>query len=157
MGMPNLKEYERRRSYENREATPAVTIQRRGLITFNSQAARTLGNPTAVTFLIDEEERLLGFRKVSRGGPGRPAPAVVRGPGAKISAVTVLRHLNVDLSAPRRYPLIMMDGTHCIDLKQPGTIVTNNRRRKLAGPARQEKPADDDRGERQRDHPEHLG
>jgi len=154
--MPNFREYDRSRSYESHDES-AVTIQRRGLITFNKAAVRALGNPAAVMFLVDEEERLLGFRGVTTNGMGRSAPAVMRGPGAKISAVTVLRHLNVDHSRPRRYPLILMDGIHCIDFKQPGAIVTNNRRGRLPGAARQEQPAHDDRGERERDHPEHLG
>ena len=83
--MPNFREYDRSRSRENREA-PAVTIQRRGLITFNPAAAQALGNPTAVTFLIDEDESLLGFREATARRPGQSKPAAVRGPGAMVSA-----------------------------------------------------------------------
>lgn len=125
--MPNFQEYDRIRSREFR-AEAAVTIQRRGLISFNPAAMQVLGQPEAVVFLVDEGERLLGFRRADPRRAGRKASAV-RAPGHLVSATLVLGHLEVDLSESRRYPLVVVDGTPCVDLKQPGTVVTSNRRK----------------------------
>lgn len=111
-----------------------VTVQYRGQISFNPAAMQALGNPSAVTFLVDKADRLLGFRAVdlvqNSGRPKAPGDsAVVRTPGATVAAVRVLRYLEADLSQSRRYPLTALDGVHCIDLKQPGAVVTSNRRK----------------------------
>lgn len=117
----------RRRSRE-----PTVTVQRRGQLSLSPAAVKALGTPEAVTFLVSREERLLGFRaaKTVRRGGRQKAPengSLVRSPGATVSATYVLRYLEADLSASRRYPLQLLDGVHCINLGQPGTVVTSNR------------------------------
>lgn len=129
--MPNFEVYKRT---DSRRRAPAVTVLRRGQISFNPAAMLALGNPAAVTFLVEKDECLLGFRatEVVEGEGRRKATGagvVVRPPGATVAAVPVLRYLGADLSASRRYPLVLLDGVHCIDLKQPGTVVTSNRRK----------------------------
>jgi hypothetical protein len=131
--MHNWELYERGNS-RRRSDEPLVTIQRRGQISFNPAAMRALGEPEAVIFLIDKNERLLGFRasgitkKTGRRKAVEPG-ALVRPPGATVAAIPVLKHMEVDLGVSRRYRLVELDGTHCIDLKQPGEAVTSNRRK----------------------------
>lgn len=134
--MPNFEVFQRTDSRRrSRQAT--VTVQRRGQISFSLEAMRVLGNPEAVAFLVDKDERLLGFRaaKLARNGARRAdggdglIVCAVRSPGATASAVQVLRYLGADLSASRRYPLAEVDGVRFIDLKAPGAVVTSNRRK----------------------------
>lgn len=131
--MPNFQEFDRARKSRAPSDVATVTVQRTGLLSFNVAAIIEIGQPEAVVFLVDAGERLLGFRPATLRRGGRKAFAVRRqGGGNKacvVSAMSVLRHLDVDLSESRRYPLVAIDGTPCIDLKQPGTIVTSNRRK----------------------------
>ncbi len=123
--MPNFELYERANSRVSRRVGKSVTVQRRGQIAFSADALAELGHPKAVAFLVDRDERLLGFRPAS---PRTAGASVIRATGHIASAVRVLRYLNVDLSESRRYPLACEDGVHYIDLKQPGVVVTSNRR-----------------------------
>ena len=126
--MPNFELYERMHSRAGGSHAATVTIQRRGLISFSPLAIRELGSPEAFVLLFDEAESLIGFRAARQG---EPMAYPVRGPKGShiISATSFCRHLGLSLSESRRYPLAEVDGTHCIDVKQPGTVVTSNRRR----------------------------
>jgi hypothetical protein len=112
-----------------------VTVGLRGTVKFNPAAAKALGEPDAIVFLVDKEDRLLGFRagEVTTDGPGRRKGTgnaqPLRTPGNTVSATHVLRYLHVDLSQSRRYPLVAIDGVQCIELKRPGMVVTSNRRK----------------------------
>jgi hypothetical protein len=131
--MPNFQEYYRAQSRRSRKDA-AVTVQRRGLISFNPAAMAALGSPEGVVFLVDMDERMLGFRSAhTLRRAGRKA-APIRRPGNLVSATHVLRHLGADLSESRRFPLAVLDGTLCIDLKQPGEVVTSNRRKPRPDP-----------------------
>jgi len=128
--MPNFEVYQR--SNSNRHyREPMVTVERRAQIALNPAALHALGYPDAITFLVDKDERLLGFRPagiVENSGRKKAVGdgAIVR-PQGIVAAVRVLRYMEADLSASRRYPLIVLDGVHCIDLKEPGKVVTSNR------------------------------
>jgi hypothetical protein len=124
--MPNFEEFDRMNARVSRRVGESVTVQRRGNVGFSVEAMAALGNPRAVVYLVDRDERLLGFRPAT---PGTANASAVRGSGRIASAVAVLKDLGADLSQSRRYPLAESDGIRCIDLKQPGTIVTSNRRK----------------------------
>lgn len=126
--MPNFEVYDRVNSRSRHRGASAVTISRRGLIAFNSVAMAMLGDPEAVVFLYAAEERLIGFRKTERGDP-EGYPVRLAGRGAHVvSAMKFCRFASVDTSESRRYPLVMAGGVPCVDLKEPGTVVTSNRR-----------------------------
>lgn len=121
--MPNFQEYDRSQRGPYQKAK-TVTVTRRGLLNFSPSAMAALGNPQAVVYLVDREERLLGFR----GATCRTRNAyTVRAPGRSTQASHALGELGADLTESRRYPLIILGGVQCIDFKQPGDIVTSNR------------------------------
>lgn len=123
--MPSFEVYRRQDSYTQRRRKGAtVTVMHPGRLSFSRDALAALGNPKAIVYLVDREQRLLGFRAAR---PGSKEVAVVRDPGIA-AAGPVLRYLNADLSVTRRYPLIHEDDYYYIDLKQPGAIVSSNRR-----------------------------
>jgi hypothetical protein len=126
--MPNFEVYERQNSYGagRRRGGNTVTVHRAGVVSFSAVAMAVLGNPRAVVYLIDKDDRLLGFRAVE---PGTPNASMVGGSGHTASAASVLKYMKADLSQSRRYPLVEIDGVQVIDLKEPGTPVTINRRK----------------------------
>jgi hypothetical protein len=117
--MPNFETYERSASRLRHGST--VTVLRRGLVVFSPDAMRDLGQPDTICYLVDRDERLLGFRKAKRGEKGAYAVHPQR---HTATAILVLRHLGHDLSTARRYDLQQLDGTWCIDLKQQGKPVS---------------------------------
>lgn len=114
------------RSPKRRRLGETVTVQRAGVISFSAAAMAALGDPRAVVYLVDRNDRLLGFRPAK---PGTANASLIGGTGRTASAVAVLKYMEADLGQSRRYPLVMMDGVYCIDLKQPGEIVTGSRRK----------------------------
>src|ERR687891_800357 len=59
---------------------PAVTIQKRGALSFNTAAYEALGSPKHVVLLYDRENKLVAIRKASTA---TPHAYVVRGVGNK--------------------------------------------------------------------------
>ena len=123
--MPDFEIYKRTNSHR-RSTHATVTVTSRGLITFSGAAWEALGSPEAITFLCDRGESLIGFRGAP---PGSANAHSVRGKQHIVSAVAFLRFIKMDTGQSRRWPLIQADGTYCIDLNQPGTPVTSNRRK----------------------------
>jgi hypothetical protein len=128
--MPNFEIYDRRNSRVLRRVGSCVTVQRRGQVAFSVEALAALGHPKAIVFLVDRKERLLGFRAA---GEADERSSAIRGAGHIASAARVLRYMDADLGESRRYPLQVVDGVQCIDLKQPGVAVTSNRAKPPAG------------------------
>jgi hypothetical protein len=129
----HFEEYQRGDSYASRKRQgETVTVQRRGLLSFSAGALAALGSPPAVKFLVDKEARVIGF------GPCKPRDRnahAVRGRMHLVSAVAVLRHMDVDLTQSRRYTLRVEDGEPpYIDLNEDAPVVTSNRA-KTAGAA----------------------
>jgi hypothetical protein len=120
----NFEVYDRRNSPspKRRRLGETVTVQRAGVISFSTASMAALGNPRAVVYLVDREDRVLGFRAAP---PGTPNASLIGGTGHTASGVAVLKYMEADLSESRRYPLVVMDGVYCIDLKQPGEVVAN--------------------------------
>lgn len=124
--MPNFEVYTR--GGGRKWGQPTVTlISGVGRLTFSPAAFDALGSPEAVAFLVDREEQLIGFRAASAEEPNayRLNPA-----SRTMSAVSVLRYMGIDRSESRRWPLLCDSSIPHIDLKQPGTPVTSNRRKK---------------------------
>jgi hypothetical protein len=127
--MPNFEVYKRTHFGKRTSQAATVTIQMRGRISFSPPAIAALGSPEAVTFLYDQEAQLIGFRKARRS---EPSAYPVRAPRSGVHIVSgrgFCEFIGLDLSESRRYPLVLMDGTHCIDLREAGVPVTSNRRK----------------------------
>jgi hypothetical protein len=131
--MPNFEVFTRRMIPLVRQ--PAVTIQKRGGLSFNKAAHVAIGSPEAVELMYDRDEMIIGVRPVERevehAYPMRPqgqkedSTYIVAG-----SAFT--QYFGIDTSVAKRWTVAIEDGTLCIDLKQEGTVVTSNRRAKTA-------------------------
>lgn len=103
---------------------PAVTIQKRGVLSINASAYQELGRPTAVELLFDREERIIGIRPslAATGGlqvwfpSGKTAPA-------QVSAGRFFKYFGIGIESTLRHPAVMDDGVLCVDLDEPGTPV----------------------------------
>jgi hypothetical protein len=125
--MPQFELYERRHSGSRRSDKATVTIQRRGVISFSEPAFEALGSPQAVAFLYAKPENLIAFR-ASRKSEQNSHTIRSASDGSHVAAAhAFVRFLGLDLSESRRYPLVSQDGTHYVDLNEPGTVVTSNR------------------------------
>lgn len=129
--VPDFKEYQRGHGGQRKHLGPTVTVQRRGLLSLSEDAWTELGSPDTVTFLVDRDERLIGFRPCRRNAK---SGNVVRGPQHIISAIPLLKAVEADLSESRRYTLKVEEGLPpYIDLNEDAPVVTSNRRK--ASPA----------------------
>lgn len=107
---------------------PTATITTRGCITLTQAAHTAMGSPDAVELLYDRAERIIGLRPAPQPLPHaflvRPQRRTDK---VAISAREFLRHYGVDHSTALRRPAWMDDGVLCVDLKNPGQVVTSNR------------------------------
>ena len=117
---------------------PAVTIQKRGLFSLNDAAYRMLGQPEYVTFLYDEEEKLIALQtadsKDLNAYPARRQKSTTErgnssGP-VLIAGTMFTRFIDLDTSQARRWTPEMRDGMLLIDLKTEGALVISNRNRR---------------------------
>src|ERR1039457_3305899 len=127
--MPNFKVYKRAHSRNHTSRAATVTIQMRGRISFSPAAIAALGSPEAVAFLYDQADQLISFRKALRSEPNTYPVRAPRSGVHIVSGRGFCKFIGLDLSESRRYPLVPMDGTHCIDLREAGVPVTSNRRK----------------------------
>lgn len=113
---------------------PAVTIQKRGLVSLNDAAYRMLEEPDAITFLWDEDERLIGMRKASEndlnGYPTRRQASKKGNGPVLIAGSTFMKYVGVSTECARRWTPQMQDDMLVIDLKVEGALVISNRNRK---------------------------
>lgn len=123
--MPDFEIYRRG---SRPDGPPMVTITAAGAISFSVAAFEALGSPAAIVYLIDRDERLIGFRAAAVG----ETSAYHVNAGRGVSARSILNAMGISYGTGRRYPLLTGDGTPHIDLKQPGTPVTSNRRKKTS-------------------------
>lgn len=108
--------------------TPYVTIQKRGVFSFNKASQAALGMPDAVELLYDPSERIIGVRPVEpaveHAYPLRPN---AREAGFMVSGTAFVKYYGISCDVSRRFQAYMEEGILCIDLKQEGTEVTSNR------------------------------
>lgn len=112
---------------------PAVTIQKRGLMSINRAAFALIGSPNAVELLWDKERRIIGIRGAEATNPNaypaRPQTASSnRGP-MLVAGNLFTRYIELDTSVAKRWTPTIEDGVLCIDLKTPGQKVLSNRQR----------------------------
>lgn len=107
---------------------PTATITMRGCILLNRAAHTAMGSPDAVELLYDRAERIVGLRPAAQSllhafpvRSQRSTDTVI------ISAHGFLRNYSIDNSTSLRRSAWMDDGVLCVDIKEPGRVVTSNR------------------------------
>lgn len=115
---------------------PYVTIQSRGVMSFNKSAWVLLGEPKAVELLYDADEKMIGVRAVDPAVEhAYPIRSAANETTFMVSGTAFVKYYGIDTSESRRRPVELIDGIVCIDLKNPGTVVTGARSKKNASPA----------------------
>ncbi len=126
--MPNFEVFTRRMIPMTKQ--PAVTIQKRGLISLNKSAQVALGEPEAVELLFDPVERIVGIRGVDPT-VGHAYPLRAQGghsDGTYLVAGTAFtRYYDIDTTISKRWPVQIEDGLLLVNLQDEATIVTSNR------------------------------
>lgn len=109
---------------------PAVTIQKRGVISLNKAAHELIDSPDTVELLFDADRQVMALRPAEDTSPhayGVRAGSK-KGPGqAMVSATAFTQHYGIDTTATRRWRPFVEDGMLCIDLTQTGTVIEGNR------------------------------
>jgi hypothetical protein len=109
---------------------PAVTIQKRGVISLNKAAHELIDSPDTVELLFDADRQVMALRPAEDTSPhayGVRAGSK-KGPGqAMVSATAFTQHYGIDTTATRRWQPFVEDGMLCIDLTQTGTVIEGNR------------------------------
>jgi hypothetical protein len=112
-------------------AKPSVTVQRKGILSFNQAAYDAMGSPKAVELLYDREARIIGIRAAADPQADHaytPRGAVNKDNGPYlVSGTAFVHHYGIDVTSSRRYHATVEDGVLCIDLKSGGTVITGNR------------------------------
>ncbi|WP_345482153.1 hypothetical protein [Amnibacterium soli] len=111
---------------------PYVTVQKRGLLSFNKAAHAALGAPEAVELLYNPQARLIAVRPVDVDVPHAYKFRSVGGQkneGATllVAATAFTNYYNIPTEVSVRRPVRIEDGVLYIDLKDEGTVVTSNR------------------------------
>lgn len=117
---------------------PSVTIQKKGLFSLNEAAAKLLGEPEAIQFLWDEDERLIALKAVHpeaanahptrRQASPKSAKDVNKGP-IIVTGTAFTKFINLDTSQAHRWMPRLEDDLLIIDLKVDGQLVISNRTR----------------------------
>src|SRR5262245_16891594 len=107
---------------------PAVTIQKRGALSFNAAAYEALENPKHVVLLYDRDNELMGIQKASAS---TPHAYVVRGVGNNrathvVSGKAFLNYYGISREVARRWTAKMEDDVLVVDLKRPGFEVSGH-------------------------------
>jgi hypothetical protein len=110
---------------------PTITIQRRGTLSLNAAAHSALENPEAVELLFDRSTRRMALRKAE---PSTSHAYLVRplGKGGStwlVSGQAFTRYYGIDSEKAMRWDAKLdSDGLLVVDLNDPGTEVTGNRK-----------------------------
>ena len=126
-------------TFKRQRLTPArepyVTIQRKGIFSLNRAAYEALGSPESVELLYDRDERLIGIHKVDPSMDHAYIVRTQRGANWLISGRAFMNYYEVDVSEPRRRMAQMQGDVLVVDLKEPGTVVTSNRKQAQTRPS----------------------
>jgi hypothetical protein len=119
--------------------SPYVTIQKRGLLSFNKAAHAALGEPEAVELLFNRAERVIAVRGVGDDVPHaykfRHLGGHKEDPSTFIVGATAFtNHYDIPTEVSIRRPATEQDGVLLIDLKDEGVVVTGNRKPRRSTP-----------------------
>jgi hypothetical protein len=103
-----------------RESRPAVTVLKRGAISFNQAAYGALGEPQAVQLLFNPGARVIGLRPVD---PDHPSAHVVRQQKQTrsflVAAKGFLHHYGIPFDVSQRYRGELRGNMLVFDLTKP--------------------------------------
>ena len=109
---------------------PFVTIQKRGIMSFNAAAYAALGSPDAVELLYDPDAKIIGVRGVS---PEVEHAYPIRSQQRRrestymVSGTAFTKYYGIPTEVATRRQVTMDGNILCVDLNDPGTTVTGNR------------------------------
>lgn len=112
-----------------------MTIQKRGLLSFNQAAYEAMGRPEAVELLYSAHQRVIAIRPVDPAQVSHASP--FRGLGGKsnaqattmlVAATAFTAHYEINTTRSTRYDVEVQDRVALIDLKQEGTVVSVERK-----------------------------
>lgn len=118
--------------------TPQVTIQRRGLLSFNEAAFEAMGQPVALHLLYSKARNTIGLKKVEVGTPN--AYTVRKQPQARswlVAGAAFTTYYGIPNEPARRYTAEASgDDMLLVDLNQEATEINSPRKKgdaELAG------------------------
>lgn len=117
--MPEFRKF--RRAYVTSGPVPIVAIRESGRVFgLNLKAYEALGQPKAVEYLYDPNERIIGLRGAERDVPDAYSIRNHNGKRFEVASKAFLNHYDIPVSevGGRRYKAEMTDGVLTIDLKQ---------------------------------------
>ena len=119
--------------------SPYVTIQKRGLLSFNKAAHVALGEPAAVELLYNRTDRIIAVRGVDDDVPHAYKFRHIGGQKSDpttfiVGATAFVNHYNIPTEVSVRRPATNEEGVLLIDLKDEGTVVTGNRKPRPSTP-----------------------
>lgn len=128
--LKGFQEFDRRAAPVN--ATPLVTLQKRGLMSLNRTAFELIGQPTAVTLLYHPERRLIGLRSTD---PNNPRAYPMRRQGGRessggsflVAGTAFTVHHQIPTDVARRYVAKLVGDVLMIDLNDDAPVVTGPR------------------------------
>lgn len=126
--MPNFEVFKKRTPPPPAQAT--ITIQGRGILSLNRTAYDLLGHPKAVELLFDPAERIMGLRAVDVAGEDSYP---LRSAGKTdttflVSAVAFTKYYDLPRDSSRRYEAYMDGDVLCVNMSEPGEVVSSNRK-----------------------------
>lgn len=109
---------------------PSVTIQKRGIFSFNGAAHKLIDNAETVELLFDRENNIIGIRPATAS----PNAYQIRNQSKSRTGLTLLsasaftQYYGIDTSVSRRWRPTLKDGILCIDLNGDSAEVHGNRK-----------------------------
>src|SRR4051812_23771389 len=97
------------------QKAPAVTIQKRGIISLNQAAHAMIGSPKIVELLYDRDEKIVGIRPSSEDVPHayafRPQGGAAKGENAPmvVAGTAFVQYYEIDVSVSRRWTPTVQD------------------------------------------------
>lgn len=110
---------------------PSVTLQKTGVLSLNRAAMALIDTPTYVELLWDADRKVMGLRAAAEANPNaypaRPQNAKADKGPILVAAGTFAQYYKIELEASRRWTPFVEEGVLCIDMSQPGQLVSSNR------------------------------
>lgn len=116
---------------------PYVTVQKRGLLSFNKSAYVAMGSPEAVELLYNADSRMIAVRAVGEDVPHAYKFRTLGGQKKEattfmVAATAFTNYYGIPTEVSVRRKAIVEDGLLLIDLKEEGLVVTSNRKPRAA-------------------------
>lgn len=110
-----------------------ATLQKRGILAFNSVAFEQMGEPEAVELLYNPSTQIIAVRPTDPLTVSHASAVRSSGSGENktrlLSATAFVKYHGIDVSETVRRDIKVVDRVAFIDLKEQGSVVTGNRRK----------------------------